>query len=142
MKNAEADFMAVSSLQPEIVQKSAVPDWGITPERMREAVERIVAASNPLRVIAFGSWARGEHQPDSDLDIAVILDENSTVTSAGTLYECVSGIRMSMDILAVSLERHEQFGVSVNSVHGDIKREGVVLYERDRHGSPSAVDAA
>jgi predicted nucleotidyltransferase len=134
--------MAVSSLQHEIVQKPAFPDWGITPERMREAVERIVAVSNPLRVIAFGSWARGEHQPDSDLDIAVILDENSTVASAGALYECVSGIRMSMDILAASVERHEQFGVSVNSVHGDIKREGIVLYDRDRHGSASAVDAA
>ena len=134
--------MAASSVQLENASKGGLLDWGITPERMREAVERIVKAANPLRVIAFGSWARGEHTPESDLDLAVILDEQSTVRDAGKLYECASGIRMSMDILAATLEHHERFGVSPNSVHGDIKREGVVLYERDRHGSASAVNAA
>jgi predicted nucleotidyltransferase len=134
--------MAVSTLQPAAVPERALRDWGITPERIREAVERIVAGSNPLRVIAFGSWARGEHQLDSDLDLAVILDGQSTVQSAGKLYALVSGVRMSMDILASTLAHHEEFGVSINSVHGDIKREGVVLYERDSYGSSSILDAA
>jgi len=134
--------MAASSVQLENASKGGLLDWGITPERMREAVERIVKAANPLRVIAFGSWARGEHTPESDLDLAVILDEQSTVQSAGKLYPLMTDIRMSMDILASTLAHHEEFGVSINSVHGDIKREGVVLYERNGHGSSSFFDAA
>ena len=90
----------------------------------------------------FAEYVRRGHPQVGDLDLAVILDEQSTVRDAGKLYECASGIRMSMDILAATLEHHERFGVSPNSVHGDIKREGVVLYERDRHGSASAVNAA
>jgi predicted nucleotidyltransferase len=130
--------MATPSLQTKIIRTSEVPDWGITPERMLEAIDRIVKAANPARVIAFGSWARGEQTPDSDLDLAVVLDDESTPTGPGSLYSVVSGIRMSIDILTVSLERYEEFSVSPNSVHGDIKREGVVLYERELHGSASA----
>jgi len=131
-----------ASLQSAASATPVVPDWGITPERMRQAVERIVETANPLRVIAFGSWARGEHTPESDLDLAVILDERSTVRDAGPLYVAASKIRMDMDILAATVEHHEKFGISLNSVHGDIKREGIVLYERTRHGSASANDAA
>ena len=103
MEDAGRQTMAAPSLQPGVARKSAAMDWGITPGRVREAVERIVETANPVRVIAFGSWARGEHTPDSDLDLAVILDEQSTVRDAGKLYECASGIRMSMDILAATL---------------------------------------
>jgi len=134
--------MATPSLQTKFIRTSEVRDWGITPERMLEAIDRIVKAANPARVIAFGSWARGEQTPESDLDLAVVLDDESTPTGPGSLYSVVSGIRMSIDILTVSLERYEEFSVSPNSVHGDIKREGVVLYERELHGSASANAAA
>jgi predicted nucleotidyltransferase len=40
-------------------------------------VERLVKAIDPLRIVAFGSRAKGTQRPDSDLDIAVILDSNS-----------------------------------------------------------------
>lgn len=35
----------------------------------------LVVACNPLQVIVFGSVARGEDGPDSDLDILVVLPE-------------------------------------------------------------------
>ncbi len=117
-------------------------DWGVTQERIDEAVRRIVEAVNPLRVVAFGSWARGESRPDSDLDIAVILDEASNVEQARMLYMTVHGIDMSMDILTPTLEHHLKFSVSPNSVHGDIKRDGIVLYDREQEGSSSATFAA
>lgn len=37
-------------------------------------VDEIVAAVQPLEVILFGSVARGEDGPDSDIDVLVVLD--------------------------------------------------------------------
>ncbi len=106
-------------------------DWGITENRIREAVARIVQHSKPLRIIAFGSWARGEMRPQSDLDLAVILEDGPEAVARRPLYSLLDGIRMSVDMVVASRERHEQFRLSPNSIHHAIANEGVVLYERD-----------
>jgi predicted nucleotidyltransferase len=36
-------------------------------------VERIVAKFHPLRIVLFGSRARGTDTPDSDIDLLVVL---------------------------------------------------------------------
>jgi len=45
------------------------PLWTATPEKIAEAVRRIVAAVSPVRIILFGSQARGEGGRDSDVDL-------------------------------------------------------------------------
>jgi predicted nucleotidyltransferase len=117
-------------------------DWTITPEKVDRAVRQIVDIARPLRVVAFGSWARGQNGPDSDVDLAVILDDKSDVEAAQFLRGKLTDIAMPMDILSVQLERFERFRHSVNSVHYDIDHEGVVLYERGVHGSSGRAVAA
>lgn len=44
-------------------------------ESVIEAViERIVEVIHPQQIVLFGSWARREGQPDSDLDLLVVHD--------------------------------------------------------------------
>jgi HEPN domain-containing protein/predicted nucleotidyltransferase len=43
-------------------------------EWVPEVVEDIVRTANPLKVILFGSLARGEHDGESDIDLLVVLD--------------------------------------------------------------------
>jgi len=43
------------------------------PAYLSEIVERIVRQFDPLRIILFGSWARGDARPDSDVDLLVVL---------------------------------------------------------------------
>jgi predicted nucleotidyltransferase len=42
-----------------------------------ELVSSVVAYSNPRRVILFGSVARGDANEDSDLDLLVIVDDDT-----------------------------------------------------------------
>jgi hypothetical protein len=72
----------------------------------------------------------------------VILDVASDAAAARFLRSRLSDIPMSIDILAVPLERFERFRHSVNSVHYDIQHEGKVLYEREQDGSASGAVAA
>jgi predicted nucleotidyltransferase len=50
----------------------------ISSEQIQQAVERLVAAANPSKVILFGSYARGDATEDSDLDLMVIEQEVHT----------------------------------------------------------------
>ena len=43
-------------------------------EALPSVVDEVVAACDPVEVILFGSVARGEDGPDSDLDLLVVLD--------------------------------------------------------------------
>ena len=56
-----------------IMTRSETPNLGI----VDEAVRRILVVSKPRRVILFGSAARGEMGPDSDLDMLVIVPEGT-----------------------------------------------------------------
>lgn len=38
------------------------------------AVEALIAALDPERVVVYGSRGRGDHRPDSDWDVLVLVD--------------------------------------------------------------------
>jgi uncharacterized protein len=46
------------------------------PETFAEIVRRIRSVANPRKIVLFGSRARGEHRPDSDIDLLVIEDSS------------------------------------------------------------------
>ena len=49
--------------------------WAITPEKVREAVQRVIGVARPRKVILFGSAALGETSLHSDLDILVVSEK-------------------------------------------------------------------
>ncbi|HEY1742985.1 MAG TPA: nucleotidyltransferase domain-containing protein [Granulicella sp.] len=129
-----------ASTQPVAARTAPILDLGVTEERVTEAVRRIIETADPLRIVVFGSRARGDHRTDSDLDLAVMVD--SVEDTRKVTYYLLEGLRMPVDLLVYSRERHAKFSVSINSVHSYIDREGVVLYERNADRSPSRVAIA
>ena len=116
-------------------------DWAVTEERVAEMLRRTVATADPLQIIAFGSRARGDHRPDSDLDIAVVLDAPEDEVLTLLPYTVLRGIDMSVDMIVVSKEKYDLHRPWINSVYNYIDREGIVLYAREYPDSarPSAL---
>ena len=115
--------------------------WYVTADKVEEAVRRLVEQVDPLAIIAFGSRARGTHRPDSDLDLAVILDVSEQAVYSKVPAEIFKGLCMPVDLLPVTKERFDRFRPWVNSVHNDIDQEGVKLYERGSEPAGRAVIA-
>jgi uncharacterized protein len=103
----------------------------VTPEKLQEAVRRIVETADPLQIILFGSRARGDYRESSDLDLAVILDTSEEEAQQRLPYSTLRGIRAEIDMIVVSKKRYDEFRPWINSVFRYIDEEGVVLYDRD-----------
>jgi len=85
-----------------------------------------VAAVDPEEVIVFGSRARGEQRQSSDLDMAVIVDEDERKLPS----DLRADIPMLADILVISRGRFEEFKPWINTIEREIDREGIRVYER------------
>jgi predicted nucleotidyltransferase len=101
----------------------------VTAPKIVAAVERIVELAKPLRVVAFGSRARGDHRRDSDLDLAVIVDKYDPKVDKRPIWRADIEEWMSIDLLVFDRKRHEYMSGSIVSVHHDIATEGVTLYD-------------
>lgn len=106
-------------------------DTGVTEAKILAAVERIVEVANPVRIVAFGSRARGDFRPESDLDLAVIVDRLGPEEKPPVTRSMLGGVGMSMDLLVFGAERHEHMSRMLGSVNREIDREGIVLYNRE-----------
>lgn len=66
-------------------------------------VQRIVEYAKPVRIILFGSAARGDQGPDSDVDLLIVMpDGTHRRKTAQALYRQLWGIGFPKDILVVT----------------------------------------
>jgi predicted nucleotidyltransferase len=101
-------------------------------ETIQRIIDVITARLSPRRVIMFGSHARGEAGPDSDLDLFVELDSPLPARGRGRLikqlFEPYPG---PMDVVVYSPEEVAYWKQAPASLVASVLREGKVLYERD-----------
>ena len=117
-------------------------DLALNPATVTAAVERIAAACQPQAIVVFGSRARGQARPDSDLDLFVLL--HAPATDAGVLRRrlraLLADLPLSKDILVSDPTTYAHARTRLNSVYGDIAAENLPLW-RDGHLDPAAVEA-
>jgi uncharacterized protein len=97
-----------------------------------ELLDPVVAYFDPRRMILFGSHARGEAGPDSDIDLLVIVDDDTppekVTLNAGR--EARSGYRRPADVFTVTEETFRR----KCGIPGTLARAallgGVTVYER------------
>ncbi len=99
-------------------------------ELVAETVRRIVEVLHPRRVVLFGSLARGEARPGSDIDLLVIAESSEPrYRRAIPLYEALSDIPVPMDIIVYTPEEVEEWSGVRQAFVTTALREGIVLYE-------------
>lgn len=107
------------------------PLWAITPEKIKEAVQKIVDFERPKRVILFGSAARGDTNINSDVDFLVVTRDEveSPRKESVRIRRALRGLSMPMDILVISEERLKELGNRPGLVYREALRGGKVVYE-------------
>ena len=97
----------------------------------KELLDAIVAHFNPQRVILFGSQARGDARPNSDIDLLVDDDTPDELFSAKSRREAQANYRGAADILPCRVSTLRTRAQARASLAATVLREGVTLYERE-----------
>lgn len=103
---------------------------------LQEAVERIVAGFDPLKIVLFGSLARGEYRADSDVDLLVVISDGSDDGGSGKhevtveILRALKDLPFPKDVVVTTPEEIDRRGDLVGTVLRPALREGKVLYER------------
>jgi predicted nucleotidyltransferase len=107
----------------------------VTDTVLKEMTASIVAAANPVSVYLFGSHARGNPRPDSDLDLLVVVDSrldegHSRLAAINRIRRELTRFRIAKDVLVYSTDELAKWRNSRNHVIGRCLREGRQLYAR------------
>jgi uncharacterized protein len=101
-------------------------------EWVDEAVADMVRAADPVRVVLFGSVARGDDGPDSDLDFLVILERVTDAQRPALMSRLRLAIRapVPIDVFVADQREFDRRKDAAGSLYHWPAREGRVVYER------------
>ena len=92
--------------------------------------ERIVRDFDPLQIILFGSQARGDADPHSDMDLLVVFEELTDKRKTAVDIECaLSDVPMAKDIIVSTPEELERGRTRIGSVLRYAQQEGKILWK-------------
>ena len=98
---------------------------------IEQMVLRIVDRFDPERIILFGSAARGDAGPDSDVDLLVVMPvEGSRREKAVEIGAAVNDIPVPKDIVVTTPEDFEWRKEIVGTIERPAEREGRLVYAR------------
>lgn len=100
-------------------------------EEIQKMVELIVERFHPEKIILFGSHARGEAGPDSDVDLLIVMPvKGSRREKAVQIGVALHDIRAPKDIIVTTPENFEWRKEISGTIERPADREGMVLYAR------------
>ena len=98
-------------------------------EVLDELVRRIVAEVGPRRIVLFGSAARGEAQPGSDIDLLIVMPDGvHRRQTAQHLYGRLGSDRPPVDLVVATESDLLDHGDAPGYVYRTALREGRELY--------------
>lgn len=96
-----------------------------------DVIDVLVREFDPVRIILFGSRARGEADDRSDFDLLVVLPEIADKhATAVAMLIALGHLAVPVDIVPTDLGEIESRGDVPGSVLREALREGEVVYER------------
>ncbi len=98
-------------------------------ETLDDIVQRVVEVAQPEKIILFGSAARGEMGPNSDIDLLIIKDAEDTRGLSARIHRKLRGVRVAVDAIVVAPAHVERYKDSPALVIKPALREGTVVHE-------------
>ncbi len=99
--------------------------------QIQSMVRRIVAEFDPDKIILFGSYARGEAGPDSDVDLLVVMPvKGSKRAKQLEIRAAVHDVHVSKDIVVSRPEEFQWRKDVVGTIEHPAAQEGQILYAR------------
>lgn len=96
---------------------------------LAEIVKRIVETAEPEKVILFGSTARGEAGPHSDMDFLIIKSTSSRRELDNKIRRALYGVNVSIDLVVATPEDVERYKDSHALVYKPALKDGIVVYD-------------
>ncbi len=105
----------------------------ITPELISYIVEKIIREIQPEKIILFGSYARGDFNQGSDLDMFIVKDsEESSRIMRRKVESLLWGRRFPVDLIVRKPEEVEWNFRAKNPFYlYHIFKDGKILYEKE-----------
>lgn len=99
------------------------------PDVIQELVRRLVEVAHPVRILLFGSAARGEMRPESDLDVLVIVPDGvHRRKTAQRISRRLIGFPVATDIVVATESDLQQYQDNFSLVYYPAVREGKEIY--------------
>jgi predicted nucleotidyltransferase len=105
--------------------------WAVTRAKAEAAVQKIVEIAQPRKVILFGSYLRGETTVNSDLDILVVVaDETINPRRESVkIRRALKDIPMPMDIVVVTEKQLSTLSEIPGLIYREALEHGEVVYD-------------
>lgn len=102
------------------------------PLPLTAAVARLQSVAPVERVILFGSRARGDHDPGSDWDLCVLLDDDIPpgVYTPSALWKAVRDVGLAIQITPMRRSIFETRRTDINALAHDVAQDGILLFDR------------
>ena len=101
----------------------------ITQDQMDNIVEIIVKSVNPEKVILFGSYACGNPNEDSDLDLLVIKDTDvDRFKRSREIRKYLRGAKIPIDLVVYTRAEVEEWKDTQSAFITQVMQTGRVLY--------------
>lgn len=101
----------------------------VSKRTLGEIVVRLVALASPVKIILFGSNARGDAQAGSDLDLLVVQKEViDHYEESLRLNRALGDLMLPIDLLVVSEAELKRYGGVPGTVYYRSLQEGRVIY--------------
>lgn len=109
--------------------KAVVHRGALKPAILRDIVRRVVRASRPDQIVLFGSAARGEIGPNSDVDLLVVKHGNYNRRRLATkIYDELYGAAAAVDLVIVTPNEVKRYRDAPSLAIFPALNEGRIVY--------------